>query len=79
MDELLSKLYNDPKTGFIAAKALYDKAKLIDSSIRLKDVKAWYENQVEVQQFQDQKRRFDHFHIASNNPDSWQIDLAFWE
>ncbi|GMF66142.1 unnamed protein product [Phytophthora lilii] len=28
---------------------------------------------------QEQKKRFNGFKIASHNPNSWQIDLAFWE
>jgi len=79
LKELLTKLYNDPKTGFVGAQSLYDKAKRIDSSIRIKDVKSWYASNADAQQFQDQRKRFDHFHIASNNPDSWQMDLAFWD
>jgi len=79
MENLLSKLYNDPKTGFVGAQSLYEKAKILDSSIRLKDVKAWYASNADAQQFQDQRKRFDQFHIASSNPDSWQMDLAFWE
>ncbi|POM79463.1 LOW QUALITY PROTEIN: Chromodomain containing hypothetical protein [Phytophthora palmivora] len=76
---LLHKLYYNAKTGFVGAQKLYEKAKSIDSSIRRKDVNDWYSSQVDTQQFQDQRKRFDHFHISSDNPDSWQIDLAFWE
>jgi len=79
MEELLSKLYNDPKTGFVGVQSLYEKAKSLESSIRLKDVKVWYASNADAQQYQDQRKRFDQFHIASNNPDSWQMDLAFWE
>ncbi|GMF20897.1 unnamed protein product [Phytophthora lilii] len=33
----------------------------------------------ETVRFQDQKKWFDGFKIASHNPNSWQMDLAFWE
>lgn len=39
MDTLLSNLYNDPKTGFVGVQKLYERAKSIESSIRLKDVR----------------------------------------
>jgi len=76
MDQLLSPLYNDPQIGFIGAKKLYEKAKEIDSSIRLKDVKDWYSKQIDIQRFQDQKGSLPHFKITSNNPNSWQIDFV---
>ncbi|GMF35096.1 unnamed protein product [Phytophthora lilii] len=79
MDTLLKKLYYNPKTGFIGAQALYQKAEELDPKITIKIVKEWYENQTDIQRFQDQKKRFDGFKIASHNPNSWQMDLAFWE
>ncbi|KAK1933556.1 Pol polyprotein [Phytophthora citrophthora] len=77
--ELLKKLYYDPKTVFIGTQALYQKAKELDPKITIKIVKEWYANQTDIQRFQDQKKRFDGFKIASHNPNSWQMDLAFWE
>jgi len=78
MEALLSKLYYDPKTGFISARKLYEKAKDLDSSIRLKDVKIWYLTQLEIQRFQDQRTTLPQFKITSHNPNSWQMDLMFW-
>lgn len=78
MDSLLRNLYNDPKTGFIGAKKLYDKANEIDSSIRLKDVREWYSNQIDIQRFQEKRNNLPQFKITSHSPDSWQIDLMFW-
>jgi hypothetical protein len=78
MDVLLSKLYHDPKTGYIGSNALYQKAKKIDRSIRLKDVKEWYGNQTDIQRYNGKATQFDDFKIASTNPNSWQADLAFW-
>ncbi|GMF65753.1 unnamed protein product [Phytophthora lilii] len=78
-DDLLKKLYYDSKTGFIGTHALYQMPKELDPKITIKIVKEWYANQTDVQRFQDQKKRFDGFKIASHNPNSWQMDLAFWE
>ncbi|GMF66391.1 unnamed protein product [Phytophthora lilii] len=78
-DALLKKLYYNPKTGFIGAQALYQKAKKLDPKITIKIVKEWYAKQTDIQRFQDRKKRFNGFKIASHNPNSWQMDLAFWE
>ena len=77
MEELLNSLYFDPKTGFIGASKLYAKAKEIQPSIRLKNVKEWYSKQLEIQRFQEQRNTLPQFKITSHNPNSWQIDLAF--
>ncbi|GMF27809.1 unnamed protein product [Phytophthora fragariaefolia] len=77
---LLSKLYYDPKTGYVGAQALYQKAKQLEPKITMKIVKEWYSNQSNIQRFQEQKKRYDgYLKIASTNPNSWQMDLAFWE
>jgi hypothetical protein len=77
IDSILKKLYYDPKTGYISAPRLYEKAKEIEASISLKKVKDWYSRQLDIQQFEEQRGPLDHFKIASYNPDSWQMDLAF--
>lgn len=79
MADLLSKLYYDPKTGFVGAQALYEKTREVQPKTTLKVVKDWYKSQTDIQRFQDQKKRFDGFKIASHNPNSWQMDLAFWD
>ncbi|GMF14287.1 unnamed protein product [Phytophthora lilii] len=78
MEALLEKLYYDPETGFISATALHKKVKEIDPSITLKQVKDWYKSKLDIQRHVEQKDSYDDFRIASNNPNSWQIDLAFW-
>jgi hypothetical protein len=78
MDDLLTKLYYDPKTGYIGIQKLFAKAREIEPSIKLKDVKKRYSSQSDIQRFQEQKTRFDDFKISSDKPDSWQADLAFW-
>ncbi|CEG36721.1 integrase core domain containing protein [Plasmopara halstedii] len=78
LNDLLHKLYYNARTGYVGAQALYQKARELDSKITLKDVKDWYTTQSDIQRFQEQKKSFDGFKIASHNPNSWQIDLAFW-
>jgi len=77
-DRLISKLYNDPSTGFISADKLYIKAKKINPEITLKQIKEWYAKQDIVQQHQTINKSKEYFKIASNNPDSWQMDLMFF-
>lgn len=74
---LLKQLYNDPKTGFVNAKQLYERSKTQDPSIRLKDVKEWYANQMDIQRLKEQRSSLPLFKIASHNPNSWQADLTF--
>ncbi|GMF27131.1 unnamed protein product [Phytophthora lilii] len=76
--ELIDKLYNDPLYGFIGQQKLYEKAKALNRRITLKDIKDYFQSRVDIQRFQHQKPAFEQFKIASANPDSWQIDLAFW-
>lgn len=79
MDSLLSKLYYDPKSGFISANKIYSKAKAIDKNITLKQVKEWYSKQTNIQQYSNQNKKYPQFKIASSNPNEWQMDLAFWQ
>ncbi len=79
MDRLLQKLYYDSRTGFIAADKLYRKAKELDKKITRKQVKEWYKKQSLTQEFSQQNQTFPQFKITSNNPNEWQMDLAFWE
>ncbi|EGZ17269.1 hypothetical protein PHYSODRAFT_331270 [Phytophthora sojae] len=66
--------------GFrLSKETLYQKAKELEPKITMKIVKKWYSNQSDIQRFQEQKKRYDGFKIASTNPNSWQMDLVFWE
>ncbi|EGZ27791.1 hypothetical protein PHYSODRAFT_321527 [Phytophthora sojae] len=66
--------------GFrLSKETLYQKAKELEPKITMKIVKEWYSNQSDIQRFQEQKKRYDGFNVASTNPNSWQMDLAFWE
>ena len=58
MDNLLKKLYNDPKTGFIGSDKLYKKAKAIDQNITLKRVKEWYSRQEDTQRYSNQNKKY---------------------
>ena len=77
-ENLLHNLYHDPRTGFISAQKLYKKARELDESITLKQVREWYSKQEDIQQFQTKTNKFENFKITSYNPNSWQIDLAFY-
>jgi hypothetical protein len=78
-ETLLSKLYYDTKTGYISPQKLYEKAKTKDPDITLKTIKEWYSKQIDIQQFQEKRSKLDSFKITSQNPNSWQMDLAFIE
>ncbi|GMF40691.1 unnamed protein product [Phytophthora fragariaefolia] len=65
--------------GFIGADKLYRKAKAFDKNITKKNVSEWHKRQQSIQQFSSRSKRFPQFKIASNNPNEWQMDLAFWE
>ncbi|EGZ07880.1 hypothetical protein PHYSODRAFT_339779 [Phytophthora sojae] len=57
--------------GFRRSKeTLYQKAKELEPKITMKIVKEWYSNQSDIQRFQEQKKRYDGFKIASTNPNS---------
>lgn len=77
--EFLEALYRDPKEGFVGVDKLYKKAKLYDKSITKKKIADWFAKHPELRQFSDQKDKFDGFKIASDNPNSWQMDLMFWK
>lgn len=51
MEELLSTLYYDPRTGYVGVQKLFEKARAIDPSITLKAVREWFSNQTDVQRF----------------------------
>jgi transposase InsO family protein len=76
-ESLLAQLYYDPKTGFISANKLHKKAKEINSKVTLKQVQAWYKTQNDIQEYAAQNKKLPQFKIASNNPNSWQMDLMF--
>ncbi|GMF15045.1 unnamed protein product [Phytophthora fragariaefolia] len=54
-------------------------AKAFDKNITKKNVSEWYKRLQSIQQFSSRSTRFPQFKIASNNPNEWQMDLAFWE
>lgn len=81
LSQLFNRLYYDPTTGFVGPHKLYKRAKAISDlgdTVTLKAVKDWYSKQVDIQTHQLQKKKYDHFKITSNNPNTWQIDLAFY-
>jgi IS30 family transposase len=79
MENLIAKLYYSPETGYISSAKRYEKAKHLNPKITRKLVNEWYSKQEDIQQHKRQKDKFEYYKIASNNPDSWQIDLMFYE
>ena len=79
MDEILRKLYYDPKTGYVGIDGLYRKAKLIDNHITMGYVKKWMDRQ-ESRQINKQElpNKKDTLPIFSSQGDSYQIDLTFF-
>ena len=81
---LLKKIYYDPKEGFQGALLLYKKAKAIDPSITHAVVRAFLKTQ-ETQQLHSKKRKLKNFYpIVANPPHKennkikdhiWQTDL----
>jgi hypothetical protein len=79
MDEILRKLYYDPKTRYVGIDALYRKAKNIDTNFSLGYVKKWMDKQ-ESRQINKQElpNKKDTLPIFSSQGDSYQIDLTFF-
>ena len=57
MEKLLNKLYFDP-SGFQSQQKLFQEARTIDKSITLKDVKNWYEKNVNKTRYYGGKNSF---------------------
>ena len=77
MDTLLSNIYYNPKEGFIGAKALYEKAKLLNPNIKRGYVNQWLSKQSINQIHRDNTKKIAYLPIFSNTPGSFQIDLSF--
>jgi hypothetical protein len=77
MEEILKKLYYDPKTGFIGAVPLKEKAIEIDKDITLTQVKEWLKKQSVSQQHTQITKKIKYLPITSNRPNNFQIDLTF--
>ena len=75
-DQLLNRLFNDPKTGFVGADKLLRRAKQDDAKITMKQVKAYLEQNAIHQVFQKPKK-------TKNEPKihgkigHYQADLTF--
>ncbi|ETP31426.1 hypothetical protein F442_19711 [Phytophthora nicotianae P10297] len=70
MDELLHQLYYNPKTGYVGAQALYQKAKELNPKITMKVVKNWYDKQTDISTISGAKEAFRWFKITSRSPPS---------
>lgn len=74
---ILSKLYYDPRSGFVGPSKLHQKARKVNPSITLKQVHEWYASKDDVSRFQEQRLVHADFRIASRNPNAWQMDIVF--
>jgi transposase InsO family protein len=75
VEELLSKIYYDPKTGFGSLDQLFRQVK--SHKITRKTVKTWLDKQ-DTQQVHQRKRRKIFYPITSGGADSYQADLTFY-
>ena len=69
---LLKKLYYDP-SGFQSQQRLYQDAKKIDKTIKINEVKDWYEKNVNKTRYYGGKNSF----VAPRPNYEYQIDLFF--
>lgn len=77
MEELLKEIYYDPVSGYIGAKKLYEKAKIRDPTIKLKQVQEWLKEQPVYQIHKEDPSKKNYLPIFSNTSKSFQIDLSF--
>lgn len=79
MEELLVEIYNNPETGFVDAKTLYERAKIKDKRITHKIVKDFLNKQENYQLFKRPTRKSKNAkpqHIVAG-VGAYQIDLTF--
>ncbi|GMF41039.1 unnamed protein product [Phytophthora fragariaefolia] len=67
------------RSCYVRTDKLYRKAKAFDKNITKQNVSEWYKRQQSIQQFSSRSKRFPQFKFAYNNPNEWQMNLAFWE
>ena len=79
MEELLSKLYYNPLTGYQGLDKLYQKAKLVDKKITKKIVKEWLQAQETDQITKQEKKTKRIFNtIVSPSPrNNFQVDIMY--
>jgi hypothetical protein len=73
-NNIIKSIYYD-KSGFGSVQSTYQKARQKDASIRIKDVKDWFFNNVE----EIRKPKIDNSFINDEAYDEYQVDLIFWE
>ena len=75
-EQLLQKLYYNPKYGFQGANELYEKAKEIDPSVRKKEVSEFLKEQEIYQLHKEVHRKKEYLRtFVSHLADQIQIDL----
>jgi hypothetical protein len=79
MEELLSKIYYNPLTGFQGLDKLYQKAKLVDKKITKKKVKEWLQAQ-ETDQITKQEKKTKRIFNSIVSPsvkNNFQVDIMY--
>ena len=76
-DELLQKIYYDPKTGYSNTLELYRRAKKKSTSITISYVKAWLAKQATAQVFKGTNAKKTHLSIEAARG-TYQIDHTFF-
>lgn len=76
-DELLQKIYYDPKTGYSNTLELYRRAKKKSKSITISYVKAWLAKQATAQVFKGTNAKKTHLSIEAARG-TYQIDHTFF-
>ena len=76
MEEQLTKIYYDPKTGYSGALELYRRAKKVNATMTLKRVKEFLAKQETAQVFKGTNKKKTHLHIEARRG-SYQIDHTF--
>ena len=74
-DNIMKKIYYDPKTGFDSALELFRKVR--DKGIKLREVKTWLEKQQTQQIYKKPKNRKAEMFKIESPRGSWQIDFTF--
>ena len=79
-DQILREIYFNPRLegSFSGVKSLYDAAKLIDNTIRIKDVRSFLDHQSTYVDYRDIRKSFPRRMYVSGFVDNiWGIDLCF--
>ena len=78
MDEILRKIYYNPKSGFLSFNQLFSEVKKEFPNISRKEVKIWYDKQISNQRAIQPNRKVEYHKIIGDGT-SYQGDIMFLE